>query len=409
MSQKLRNKQTPENGFRMFICTLFIALPLFFVSCSEDAPEPESILHLNPYHSYHEVLSSFISEVDYISLETDQMSFIGNVEKIKASEDRLYLLDARVSNALYVYDYDGNLDYKISNYGRGPGEFMGPYDFTIDEEEGEIIIFDAGGLKLSRFNLNDGSFIEDTSLEFRFSRFNAYKDGFIFFLNNISTSDGGYNVIRTDRELNVLDNHLEMNPNMLNYVFALPTNFSRYQDSIFLTIPADDQIYRFDQNNGNVENYLYVDFGNASLPETYFRNHPDRQSRRDAIGNSAHNISNYFEADDFYFFRYSRGAQGAHLYIQSKQTDEVIHTTNELLEDDLNIGPLPLWPMAITDDTLIWYAQPAALRNYIRDKQAQMSGPEWSRFQEENQKLITFSESIVDNDNPYLILTKIEF
>src|SRR5690625_7948246 len=90
----------------------------------------------------------------------------------------------------------------------------------------------------------------------------------------------------------------------------------------FLTIPADDQIYRFDQNNGNVENYMYVDFGNASLPETYFRNHQDRQSRRDAICNSAHNISNYIEADDFYFFRYSRGAQCAHLYIQSKQTED---------------------------------------------------------------------------------------
>src|SRR5690625_2761809 len=105
---------------------------------------------------------------------------------------------------------------------------MEPYNFIIDEYEGEIIIFDAGGLKLSRFNLNDVSFIEDTSLEFRFSRFNAYKDGFIFFLNNISTSDGGYNVIRTDRELNALDNNLEMNTNMLNYVFSVSSNFTRY-------------------------------------------------------------------------------------------------------------------------------------------------------------------------------------
>ena len=265
-----------------------------------------------------------------------------------------------------------------------------------------------GGLKLSRFHLNDGSFIEDVNLDFRFGRFEAFHDGYIFFLNNIATSSDGHNVLMTDKNLNITGRELQMNPNMLNYVFSLPTNFSRYQDSIFLTAPSDDQIYRFDQHSGSMVNHLFVDFGNESLPDSYFGNHPNNQSRRDEIGNAAYNISSYFESDDFYFFRFIRGSQGAHFYFQSKSTDDVIHTTHELLEDDLNIGPLPLWPMEIIENTLIWYAQPSALLSYLSEKREGMDDEDWVIFREENQNLIAFSESISSDDNPYLLLTKIE-
>lgn len=41
---------------------------------------------------------------------------------------------------IVVYDYDGHPLYKIGNQGRGPGEFMAPFNYIVDTSRNEIYI-----------------------------------------------------------------------------------------------------------------------------------------------------------------------------------------------------------------------------------------------------------------------------
>lgn len=383
-----------------------IVLLFVFAGCS-DNKEPRHVLAIDPTDTRPARLSEFISNYEFLKLSTSDNSFIGDIDKLLVTDTRIYVLDPRQSIALYVYNRTGELEFKIANYGRGPGEFMGPYDFAIDDNRGEIIIFDARALKLCYYSIIDGSYIKEVNLDFQFFRFMVMDNTYIFFLNNIA-SKYEHNILITDKELNTLDKKLKLDPNMIGYHFALPVNFSRYENKLLFTAPSDYNIYTYNETNG-FSIYKYIDFGNYTLPASYYGRHPNNQSRRDEIGNSAYHVSNYFETDKFLFFKYSKGGSGAHYYIKSKITENIIHVNYKELEDDIGVGPLIIWPNAIEKNTLVWFQEPGTLLRYLHKTKDGMTEPEWAAYTNKNRKLISFAQTLSAEDNPYLIFTEIDF
>lgn len=352
-------------------------------------------------------LSTVIDDFRYIKLSNSN-AYIGDIEKILVKGDRIYILDARSSVALYVFDKSGELEFKIANYGRGPGEFMGPYDFTIDEKNGEIIIYDARAMKLCYYKVENGDFLREENIEFRFGRFTSADSNLIFFLNNMPYKTN-HNTLVTDSDINIIGKSMELNSNMIGYFYSLPMNFSKQDGEIYFTAPSDYFVYKYDSEIKQLNKYIFIDFGDNALPTSYYEEHPNNQSRRDEIGSSAYHISNYFESDTFRFFRYRKGELGSHYFLESKVTANLIHTSYERMHDDLEIGPLPRWPMAITDDYLIWYEQPTKMISFIEQKKKNLGEKEWEEFKVVNKELVNFAESLSKDDNPYLILTEIDF
>jgi len=74
-----------------------------------------------------------------LKLETTEESLIGNIDKIIKKKDRIYILDRLVAKALFVFDTEGTFLFKISNIGKGPGEFLSPNDFFIDTDGIKIL------------------------------------------------------------------------------------------------------------------------------------------------------------------------------------------------------------------------------------------------------------------------------
>lgn len=382
---------------------------LFFLCCClscthEEANRKTKVLKLNPDEIEDVNLSDFVSNAEFLKLETNKL--FGSIEKLVVTENRIYILDAYNSLALYVYNRKGEFLFEIANYGRGPGEFMGPYDFAVDGNE--IVIYDARSLKLSFYDIKDGSFIEDKLLDTHFRRFSRIGNYFLFYMDNRVNKNVDYNMVIKDRDLKNVSEGIPIIEKMRGVYFLMPLNFSKHNDSVFFTAHSDYNIYRFDSSEAMFYPYLEIDFGKRSAPDEFYKKHRTSADRQESLGDAAHFVSNYFETDRFSFFLYWVN-NTTYYYLASKVNGKKIHTTNNKLIDDLGLGPLIRWPGAVIGNSLVWYQQPTVLLKYIDEKRKTLIAEQWHEFEQINKNLISFAETLSENDNPYLIFMEIDF
>jgi len=387
----------------------FVILLLLFVECTGDNKiNVDRVIPLRPDQAKEVELSDITNDVEFLRLITDNDVYIGDLTSIQITEDRIYALDTFHSQGLYIFDRKGLLLHTIQNYGEGPGEFTGPSAFAIDDSRNHVILYDAGGNKLIFYDKSDLDFLTEKKLSFFPETFTVTDNNFLFYLNNIPNSYES-NILITDKNLNIVDHELPINKNLRGYHFYYPFNFSSSEDNLYFFAPSVYEIYITDQDQNSFREYIKVDFGNRALPKSFYAKHPNNQSRMSEIGDSAYNISNYFETESLIFFSYKVGERSFHYYIESKKTDKVIHTKHSYLEESEKAGPLPLWPIAAWNNILIWHQQPMFLERFLNSKMSNVSESEWKRFTERNKKLINFSETITDDDNPYLLFMEINF
>lgn len=103
-----------------------------------------------------------------IPLETSDDCLIGEIDKIQFYNDRIYILDILLRKAVLVFDIDGNYLGRIGNTGRGPGEYILPVSFTIDERNDIITIYDNGTDKAISYQAGTFDFLSETKLEYHF-------------------------------------------------------------------------------------------------------------------------------------------------------------------------------------------------------------------------------------------------
>ena len=116
-------------------------------------------------------LSNYYKSVKTIILETNKDCLLGMVTEFQAFDGFMYVLDMFVSKSLFVFDMDGRFIRKIGNMGGGPGEYIQPWDFTVDMENDVIYLLDYGR-RIHKYQF-DGTFVqtitpkvENTNIEY---------------------------------------------------------------------------------------------------------------------------------------------------------------------------------------------------------------------------------------------------
>lgn len=127
------------------------------------------------------VEKSLIKNINYIFLETSDDCLIGSIDKILYSNDKIFIFDKSISKALFVFSLKGKFLFKIQNIGRGPGEFVEPYDFDIDRNINEKVhIYDNFTQKIITYQIPELKF-EENKVKFRFENFSFIdKNQFLF-------------------------------------------------------------------------------------------------------------------------------------------------------------------------------------------------------------------------------------
>ena len=133
---------------RLNIILTFILFVLL-TSCSNRDFEPE-VIKVNIDNKNRELLNVHIEKV--IPIETNQNSLLGFITKAEYFNNRYYFIDALFAKTFFVYSEDGSFINKTI-IGKGPGEVIDAFGFTINKEDSLIILYDQAKGSILNFDL----------------------------------------------------------------------------------------------------------------------------------------------------------------------------------------------------------------------------------------------------------------
>lgn len=125
-------------------------------------------LELAKFKGKELVFTDILEGVELIPLETNEDYLIGEIDKIQIYNGFYFILDKRSAKSLFVFDENGKFKYSIKSQGKGPLEFIRPYDFTIDFDSNQLVIFDGKLSKLVFYEIGSGKPLKEKRLYYRF-------------------------------------------------------------------------------------------------------------------------------------------------------------------------------------------------------------------------------------------------
>ena len=158
-----------------FLLALFVLL----TSCSNSSSKSDNIEKIHFTKNNISLSDSF--DIDFVKLETNDECLIGAISNIEVFDNRIFILDRRFTESLYVFDMNGKFISKIGSKGSGPGNYVFPIDFTIDKENRRVVIDDGNRNNLLFYDLDSYEYLYSKNHTTHFFDFLISKNQFFLF------------------------------------------------------------------------------------------------------------------------------------------------------------------------------------------------------------------------------------
>lgn len=172
----------------------YIILFLFFIACTSTKNDQKGVefgdivsIPITDLETTYGKLSDFAEDVKIVPLEFSDDCILGEIKKIVMSDSCIFVLENENQKGIYVFDHIGKYLYRIGNRGQGPEEFVDISDFSLNEEEQLIYLYDLARKKVLVFSY-EGDFIKDIQMNYYADNF-EYQNG-LFYLYRESPSFG---------------------------------------------------------------------------------------------------------------------------------------------------------------------------------------------------------------------------
>ncbi|MHA1974375.1 MAG: 6-bladed beta-propeller [Candidatus Hodarchaeales archaeon] len=118
---------------------------------------PQDIIRINEKNEQEVLVSQIFESAKVVRLETSNKCLISNISALKVDSNRIFIFDRRVES-VFAFNLEGKFLNKIGSKGKGPGEFIGPSDISLDRENKNIEILDYHAQKILVYDY-DGNYI----------------------------------------------------------------------------------------------------------------------------------------------------------------------------------------------------------------------------------------------------------
>ncbi|WP_106828914.1 6-bladed beta-propeller [Parabacteroides pacaensis] len=272
-------------------------------------PSKVEIIKVNPNNSDSINLSSLISVIEVVPLETNTTSLLAEIAKLEIDDNQYFILNSQ-DKLVYVYDEDGKFCRVIGSRGNGPGELQFPKCFSLLKKDKEVWIVD----NFSSFSKYDykGNFKEKIDFHLFFSDFIILdKENLCFHASKLHNyinekEPSCWNLWMKDSKSEKLKTYFPFSssiyPNGGMY-FDTKTPFNIHKDTILYHYAFSDTIYQI--NKSKVLPRYLIDFGTykskvdlGNLPGKEALNYMTTQK------NEAFYIQDVLEGNSFIKFKY---------------------------------------------------------------------------------------------------------
>ena len=252
-----------------------------------------------------------------IPLEITDKSIIGEITKLLVANDRIFILDSRVAEGLYVFDMQGKFQFAIDQKGQGPGEFYTINDFFVDTLNQCFSIYDANWRKLNYYDWN-GKYIRSHSLS-QFWLHACYPfDERVFALDFTKRAlrFNRFHLLMVNDENKIF---FSFKPLKTDYGLSNKNHIAFYQgyEKVFYVPTGSDIIYEL--SNSGIERGIQVDFGKNKLPQNFFNDYPHSQHAIKLLTSKyCSGIKDIVETSEMLSFQYLFGNRGCVAFFDKK-------------------------------------------------------------------------------------------
>ncbi|MBI9063116.1 MAG: 6-bladed beta-propeller [Marinilabiliaceae bacterium] len=199
---------------------------------------------------------------EFILLETNDNSVIGSIDKIICYNNNIYILDREITKSVFIFDHSGRFISKISKVGNGPGEYIMPDDFMIDEDTGEIWILDMDQNKIICYSGSD--FKEELKTDSEFCFFSDLGQNVIGINDFCMKKDDCYRVLAFDKKLNLKKKLSPFVRDDFRIMWDLRKPLFKDHTGIYITEAFSNVIHKLD-NQLNYKPWLNIEFGTEGI------------------------------------------------------------------------------------------------------------------------------------------------
>jgi hypothetical protein len=239
------------------------------------------------------------SKIEFIALESNAQSMIGDIERIWVYDNSLYIFDRQLKQILRFTD-QGQFVAKIGNKGNGPGEYSSIRDFAIDEENGNVFLLCDSPFKLLIVD-KQGQFKKEIPLTDLYKHIKIVEGAIVVFHDN----DSHYAVYLNSETGEEMTKGAERSALSAKYPFrgggfpititSQSTHFCAYFDNLVYQIMQDGIYPRYLLDF--MEKNIPEGIANIELPDSEVYQH----FRENEWGFA---VSNLHEHNDNLFFTY---------------------------------------------------------------------------------------------------------
>lgn len=345
-------------------------------------------------------LSSFISEIDFIALETSARCVIRSINKV-LSDEGSYIIHDKDNKAIFRFDEDGKYLNQIGIIGKGPKEYTECWDVSLDRFKKEVSVLDLSGRKIVRYKY-DGSFVGTTRMKFLYTQHEYTRTGFVFRTqgsHNIATpAIDGYCLAFSDENHVITGQVLTDNKDKKNnYTTVNPLR--KFSDRIYFSFPYRNEIFKIENNQAYPA--FRIDFGKIGWDSGLDTDELNRQEMKELTMKYEFFNGDYVVSDNYLFFQTFGQNKAGYMVYYSLSTGAMKYGYHFNDPESSSIGLLfnsPQWLKY--DDSFLSSIQP------YRVIEA------WEMMHESKAAFITEKEkSILQNakegDNPILIVYRL--
>jgi len=274
-------------------------------------------------------LSTYFKNPKTIILETKKESVIVNIDELQVFDGYIYIFDSSKAKSLFVFDLEGSFIRKIGSIGRGPGEYIGIKDITLDMENRIIFLCDSRN-RIHKYQF-DGTYLHTITIQ-------APENSAAFFIqfynDRLYSSHHWWNNSNDDPML------LEIDPNDGKIISSsIPILYNKGWNESY--IHYLNRVFMSRANHPPRYNEMFMDYiltiGKEITPyielkSKHLTNETDIESFRGKEGHPINflnltnskklfNVQCFIENDDFICFRF--GESFPFVVIYYKETGEV--------------------------------------------------------------------------------------
>lgn len=325
----------------------------------------------------------------FIPLETTQEAQVGLISCISQTKERIYIVSANPDN-VFVFSKNGKFLKKISNCGRGPGEFFSVRQLFIEEDKNLLVLFDL--FKIMLFDL-DGNHIKDIS------HIPCFNNGILLQNNNVLISKQAVQGIEKLRlaEISQEGDTLATNKNNFFFnsenpvFFPVYKSFIKYGKDVIYQQQFQDTIFTYNPQTHELDYRYSFDFDRKVSIEEVFSD----------VGNKTKGlvvIYNYLEDGNFIYLDIYIDTARHEMYIISKQ-DDSCYKADFRYTEGLNLIFYPKW---VSGDAFIDFVDISNM-NYTKNNQ-DSTRTAFARFLAS--KGCKNTESLDEFSNPVIVIAE---